>query len=461
MGREEQLSEIFLQFDRSAQQFCEETQGLFCALSDQYKGGKNPENLKYRFAKVYYGSFAVKFVYTAHGVMSTVNSILGCTVYPDKNEENIGIPLPLLTDYCGMDVAAPLCIPLITNPAGMVQAFGCIGGVLKELLPVLAEISRDAKGKEAIFRAFFDEMRDVFGVSEEQEMLRNTEFIQNFLTLRFCGDAFINFLKGNKTKAVKQLGRIKKKTGYEKRLQAIWMSEDHTDLAVLSEIILNTDFYNDNGVQKTSFGEFAAVFLSWLLLTPVIGAVYVGLYFLFVRIEGRNSVYLMGPIYNFPYAILFGFLAAIAASYFARFRIYKLLNKKKYKKYREMDYIQNGGGADRLMKGVLVACVTVGIVGCAILAKWNLNFLADGFVDNSKFLSVQGAYYPYSEVERVYYKPNRVNSFNETLDFPSYVIVLKDGAEIDLYDHGDISDYEQTLLKYLKEKGVKIEDQVS
>ena len=35
--------------------------------------------------------------------------------------------------------------------------------------------------------------------------------------------------------------------------------------------------------------------------------------------------------------------------------------------------------------------------------------------------------------------------------------VLKDGKEIDLYEHGEISDYDPKLLDHLREKGVKIE----
>ena len=92
-----------------------------------------------------------------------------------------------------------------------------------------------------------------------------------------------------------------------------------------------------------------------------------------------------------------------------------------------------------------------------LLAKWNINFLPDGFVDNSRFFSFKGEYYSYNEIERVYYKPDRVNDFGDTLDFPSYVIEIKNGKEIDLYEHGEISDYEKELIDFLNEKGVKID----
>ena len=47
----------------------------------------------------------------------------------------------------------------------------------------------------------------------------------------------------------------------------------------------------------------------------------------------------MGPIYNFPNCIMFGFITAIGISYFTRFKFYKCLYKKDYEKYCEMDRV--------------------------------------------------------------------------------------------------------------------------
>lgn len=176
-----------------------------------------------------------------------------------------------------------------------------------------------------------------------------------------------------------------------------------------------------------------------------------------VFFEGRNSVYLMGPIYSLPYCITVGFLTAIPASYFTRFKFYKLLFPKDFEKYCAADQVQNGKGADKLIRGMMTVIVIGSVVLSIFLAKWNVNFLEDGIVDNSKFLSLKGEYYDYADIDRVYYKPDRVNSFGETLNYPSYVIVLRDGKEIDLYEFDEIERYEDRLLSFLREKGVKVE----
>lgn len=459
MKRSESLTIIFAQFDKEAKEFSERTNGLFCELSSVYKGKEEPQNLKNRFAKIYYNSFMIEFVYTAHGKVEAVNSILSCRVYLDKNENSVGIPLPLLTDYCDKNVLIPLTIPFISNSEGMVQAFACFSTVFEALLPLLSAISSDFEEKTRILKAYTDEMNDIFKINNANEMLAFlSDHINEYCVLRFSSIAFINYMRGNRLAAVQQLQKSKPLTGYEKRLIHIWDDAEQSDIPNLSTVVKNAEIYSEKGNPKVDFKEFGASFVSWLVLTPAISAAYIVLYFLVVYMEGAKSVYLMGPIYNFPIAILFGFGTAIAASYFTRFKFYKWFFKKDYERYCELDYIQNGGGADKIMKGFLRIVAVIGIIGCILLAKWNLNFLSDGFVDNSKFFSLKGEYYSYTQIEKVYYKPDRVNDFGETLDFPSYVIVLKNGEEIDLYEHGEISDYEDKLLKHLRDEGVNVEE---
>lgn len=172
--------------------------------------------------------------------------------------------------------------------------------------------------------------------------------------------------------------------------------------------------------------------------------------------ENKGSVYLMGVEYNYPFCICLGFFTAIAVSYFTRFKFYKLFNKKGYEKYLRVSSMQNGKGADRFMKGFTYIIFCVSIVISVLLCKWNINFAENGFTDNTDFFSLRGEYYSYEEIEKVYYLPQRTNDFGDVLDFPSYVMVV-DGKEIDFYDFADIVDYEEELLTFLQEKGIKIE----
>lgn len=455
--RSDILKRIHSQFDLSAHAFCQDTDGLFCEISSEYKKDENPENLKSRTATIYYRSFALRFIYTAHATMNVTNSILGCVVCLDKSEDAIAVPLPLAASYCGYNTKIPMFIPLITNPLGMQQAFDCIARVLQDLLPLFADISCNTEQYDAFLAAYAQELQVIFELDEEPANIAAiAPLAYEFFTLRFSSDAFICYLRGDVKAAVKRLRKIKKRTDYETQMLSLWQSDEDLTLPALSAITENTCTYNSKGVQKADVKEFFAMFLSWFALTIPIGGCYSGVFFLLLLLEGRESVYLMGPEYSYPYCIMLGFITAIAASYFTRFRFYKLLFRKNYQRFCELDSVQNGGGSDRIMKGFLRFLVIVGIAGCILLSKWNVNFKEDGFVDNTKFFSLRGEYIEYSEIQRVYYRPDRVNDFGETLPFPSYVIALRNGEEIDLYEFDEIPNYDD-LLEYLQTKGVNVE----
>lgn len=144
------------------------------------------------------------------------------------------------------------------------------------------------------------------------------------------------------------------------------------------------------------------------------------------------------------------------ASYFTRFWFYRKLFPKDYESFCAADQVNNGKGADKLIKWMLRIIVVCSLVGILLFTRWGIKFLDDGFVDNTKFFSLNGPYYEYEELDYVYYLPNRVNGFGETIGFPSYVLVFQDGREIDLYEYDDIEFYEKPLLAILEENGVRV-----
>lgn len=455
MNRNVMLSSMFAQFDKLANDFCIDTDGLDYRIENEYKGTEHATNLIRKTAKIYYHAFVIEFVYTAHGVLSVVNSILSCNVYLDKAENSVAIPLPLITDYCGMEVKTPLCIPFITNEQAMIQAFDCISDALKRLYPIAAKWCCDAEKVEQLRHKFRDELQRVFKIDSSDIELEQHVLADLFVT-RFSNGAFHTALRGNYKKAAKQLGKTKRLTGYEARMQQIWLEQAHTIPEQLSAIVVNAKAYSGYGTSKVERKEFMASLIGWLALWPVFSAIYLGLYALLVWLAGRNSVYLMGPSYNYPYCVMAGFITAIAASWFTRFFFFKQLFKKDYALFCEMQGIQNLKVDNKVMKGFLTV-VTIGCIAlCVLLANWNLNFMQDGFVDNTKFFSFTGEYYSYNDVDYVYYKPDRINAYGETLTNPSYVIVLRDGREIDMYEYGDVSDYSEELIDFLQEKGITL-----
>ncbi len=462
MTRSETLQALFAQFDQSARQVCDETGGMYCEIDSRYSGEELPENLCYRTAKIYYHLLIVEFRYTAHGVLNVINSLLDCLVYLDKGADAIGIPLSFLVDYVDFDTVTPLCIPLISNPLGMQQAFACLQSVLQEMLTRAETLCSDGKTAEDRFVA---ELCAVIGIKKSNAFLEDEdgnlvfwEGNYDFLTLRYSSAAFLNHIKGNREQAIKQLRKTKVLTGYEQRMLRLWEAGETTDPAQLSAVVKNAQHYNNSGVQKNDRREFWALFVSWFVLAVGTSALYAGVFALLVFLQGRHAVYLMGPSYNFPSCILFGFITAIALSYFTRFQFYKWLFKKQDDTLLEMDHIQNGGGADRLMKGFLAVIVSVCLIGCLLLSRWGIVFQKDGLIDQTAFFSLKGEYYAYEDVDRVYYKADRVNGFGDTLPCPSYVLVLRNGREIDFYDFDDVSVYSTQLIGYLREQGVTIVD---
>ncbi len=460
MTREQRLTNLFHAFDKRAEDFCRDTGGAYFEIVPTYKGNRrDAQSLKYRSAYIFYNSFAVEFKYTAHGTMSLANSILECLIIPDKSLDGISIPLPLFLNYCDKITAIPLCIPSIIDELGLNQAFDCICSVLNDTFTLIADVCANEDTRLHVLDAFISEMSALLNVEINDE---NIEYyfdksLYSFLTLRLTSAHFINYIKGDVKTATKQLGKVKDKLGYEKSLLEEMKSGNITTPPDLSNIREALKSYDKGGAQNSSVKEFFAMFLSWIVLCLGFSAIYLPLFLLLVYLEGRSSIYLMGPMYNIPYCILCGFITAIAASYFTRFKAYKLLFPKDFDRFQAADQIQNGTGSDKLMKGFLTVLIICSLVGCILFTKWNINFGEYGFTDNSKFFSVSGEYHSYEDVDRIYYKADRVNDFGDTLDFPSYVIVLKNGQEIDLYEHGEIEEYEETLLEQLKEKGVLVE----
>ena len=467
MERNERLEAIYSEFDAAAQGLCADTGGILCEITSEYTGEEEERKLKYRFAKIYYGSFICELVYTAHGTLSQINSILGCVVYADKSEDTIGVPLPLVTDFLDRDVTAPMCIPCISNAAGMRQAIGCIGSVIAQVMPQLTELPADSEKKEALTEFYRKELNTAFDMELEQEeeigedeltpyeiMQLEKRFYFDLITDRLTSGAFFQYMKGKRIspRQLKKITESKKSFGYEKRMARLWQSEQPYEIPDLSAISDGLQLYDSNGVQKPNLKELGTMFLSWFVLAICIAPVYLLLYLAVQFFEKRGAEYVLFDPYAWIYTFLFAYITGIATSYFTRLWFYRLLNKKQYEAYEEMDHVVNGAGADKFMKVILGMIVSASIVACVLLPMQNLKFTSGGFWDNSQLFSLQGTHYSYAEIERVYFKPEDQKQF-----FASYVIVLSSGKEINLFDLDDSLSYEAELTSLMKEHGILVE----
>ncbi|MBE5921324.1 MAG: hypothetical protein E7269_01010 [Lachnospiraceae bacterium] len=209
---------------------------------------------------------------------------------------------------------------------------------------------------------------------------------------------------------------------------------------------------------KNDWREMVAFFVGAFALTIPWTAFFLIIFFSLYALEKANAIYLMGPIYMAPVAGFTGFLMGICTSYFIRLKAYKLLFRKSYQKYAELDTIANGSGSYRFIKIFALIVFAGSIIFLALNVRCNLRFTDDGFYDNRKFWTISGEKYDYSEIEEIYYLPARKNGFGATLNAPSYVMKLKNGEEIDFYDYDETTSTEKNLLPLLKEKGIIIRE---
>ena len=94
-------------------------------------------------------------------------------------------------------------------------------------------------------------------------------FTECVLTNRFSSDAFFLLLKGKKAKAIKRFHKQKRLLSYERRILNLLESGETISTSDVSAVNKCLESYNDMGVQKAGFKELSAMFISWLVLTPV------------------------------------------------------------------------------------------------------------------------------------------------------------------------------------------------
>lgn len=457
------LQRILDSLDICCESFRKDSGGLLCEKNTIYKGGIENREVRYHFVKIYYHSYNLLFKYTAHGFLSLTNSFLECLIALEKSEDARYFPLSSLLNYLDIGTLVPLTIPFITNDTVMKECFELLAGVVSAHLHEIGQLAAEPDRKEQYMRTFNTEMELVLHMkpsgqedSDEEETWLYEHYC-DWLTNRCADESYLLFITGNYRKAIKKFRKYKDRSGYEDRLIALMEAETSPQPYVPQAIFENVTHYNPYGAPKNMWKELGVLFASaffWMLLW---GIFFAGLFFLLYAIEARGTLYLMGPLTMAPALFLPSFLMGLATSYFSRKKAFKIFFKKDFDRHLEMDQITNGAGADKCMKIFFVILFVCGITFTALTVKDNIKFDTDGFIDNTGFFAVIGTYYPYSEIEAIYYKSDRVNGFGYTVDYPSYVLVLKSGREIDFYEYEEATHTEKRLLPLLMKKGLKIE----
>ena len=462
MTRQNTMQEIIDEMNRSAKTFAEQSGAITCETFSVFKKGSQAENIKQHFAElVYPAGYVLLFQYTAHGLAGVVNSILECYLIPDCFPA-LPYPLSHIAGFLETDTPLLLTIPMISDAQTMQDSFAQLAEVIIGMQPKIETLVSDSDRCAAVRISFLEH---VFAETKKQitvlddEALWTLEFFYTLLTNHMAGDPYLRYMYGNTDKALVKLERMKYKSNYEQRLIRLLQKEVPARPAVPLSVQENIrGKYNKNGSPKSAGKEVGALFLSWIIWTVIWIPFFVGIFFLFYFVESRNAELVLGPMAQLPFVFLPSFLMGICSSYYSRHFVYRLLFKKSYEKQQRLDHIENGPGSDRLMKVFFTLLLIGGMFFTLLMVKWNVKLLPNGIVDNSAFFSLKETYYRYKEVDKVYYKPNRIID-DEPVDFSSYVIALKNGEQIDLYDFvPEEKDYDE-FLSLIRKKGVPVEKQ--
>ena len=440
MTRQNTMQEIIDEMNRSAKTFAEQSGAITCETFSVFKKGSQAENIKQHFAElVYPAGYVLLFQYTAHGLAGVVNSILECYLIPDCFPA-LPYPLSHIAGFLEADTPLLLTIPMISDAQTMQDSFAQLAEVIIGMQPKIETLVSDSDRCAAVRISFLEH---VFAETKKQitvlddEALWTLEFFYTLLTNHMAGDPYLRYMYGNTDKALVKLERMKYKSNYEQRLIRLLQKEVPARPAVPLSVQENIRAkYNKNGSPKSAGKEVGALFF----------------------VESRNAELVLGPMAQLPFVFLPSFLMGICSSYYSRHFVYRLLFKKSYEKQQRLDHIENGPGSDRLMKVFFTLLLIGGMFFTLLMVKWNVKLLPNGIVDNSAFFSLKETYYRYKEVDKVYYKPNRIID-DEPVDFSSYVIALKNGEQIDLYDFvPEEKDYDE-FLSLIRKKGVPVEKQ--
>lgn len=457
----------------------------------------------------YYKSFIVRFTYYPHFPMTMAHSVLCCFVSLEKSER-LFYPMQQICGFLGVVPDETLVIPFISDDKAMRDSFESLTRSLQKLTPQLTELSYSSDKKSDFFaleldsaEKFFkteypteDSLIEAIGQAEKEwlpgfikerqlenpgeptsdDILRE-EFdsavaeITNealssvkaqklslvneyyrFIQARSVLAGYADYMLGDYRSALKKFKKLKNPTAFErcliKRLENAKAPQTHLPKSVAESMTLYDTGFKKNGLKEALLVMPAAILFgaAWLPL-------FLGLYFLFYFFESRGAVYLAGSLDNAPSVMLPCFLMGIFTIYFKSDWFRKIFFRKSSRKYIELDRMEQSRGAHKFMKGFAALTLAASFAFCFFVSHQNVKFVDTGFYDNSGFFSINSEFYSYNEVDKLYYREKTPDGSGETYDYPSYGVLLKNGAELDL---SAIDTCNPKFLEAFKKASVKI-----
>jgi len=269
---------------------------------------------------------------------------------------------------------------------------------------------------------------------------------------RFTMEGYLDYTSGKYKHAIKKYNKLQgKMTCYEQRLL------EYIKTGNVKEPIENTlNTFREASKLKSIKMELVPILLACMFLTPIWCIVYNLIFYITLYLTTRGNIYVGGaePLILFMPA----FITAIINSFFIRKNIYKILFRKNYEKIIALDEIENGSNVINIMTKLFQFIIALGIIFSILTANTNISFYEENFKINLDFLNLKGESIQYQSVYCVYRANGLKNDFGKVVNNPTYVIVLNDGRQINLYYYMEYDEIKENIIPIFKKYNIEIRE---
>lgn len=323
----------------------------------------------------------------------------------------------------------------------------------------LAELALDGERRDELLGDMRHDLEscygfDVFESGAHKELVSN---YHSWQILRYMQGAYSYFLRGKLKKSAKVYKRYKNRSSYENMLLH-YLSESPD--APVYDPYLEYDKtareslrgLSETGEKFVSHFELAAFFFGYLIGIPLFTLPYIALYFIFALIAANGAVFYSAlEPYNVAFAVIPAIFTAIPFSFYVRGAAYKLFFRKKYRKIVDTEALTVTDGTRKFIKVMLNIILVLSISMTVLIANCGVAVTERGVVDKSGFFELRGQIYEWDSIDSVWLIEGRINGLDEWLDSHSYVLLLKDGTTLDLYQYTEQEDAEKKVAPTLIE----------
>lgn len=417
----------------------------------------------------------IEFVLSKKATAYCPVSTLFCRVYLNKNDA-LFFHLPELIDY--MDLSDFRCyyFPYIENQKRFYLCFNVLADFLNIHLNDIEQIASDSNQYNELVNEKYSELSGIFKIKDKDIPNDEDEKQQFYFTListyesffqldRYTKfDGYIEYLKGNYSKALKKYEKLKKKnvlTAYDKKLLSFIIKLDYDYDAIDMECASFLEVTDYNGGKK----DLALIIKTFLLLFSVFTIFFFAAIMIANSIMSKDTLFYSGL--NGWDSILFSALPAIFGSIILKSKFHKLFNKNDVSKAIEYDKILNSTVSKKISYIFFEIILIVVIVFFVYMLNGNLKVYDEYMLYKSDdFLSEEYEEYRFDELEDVYHIDGRYNDYGDWIERDSYVLLFTDGTMFDtdciLASKNDIEENFIPIIKvYVDEiKNVKSEKNI-